>query len=432
MSRLLLLTSELSAFSNCLLTLPALLPQALVLLEYLVKNGAERVVDDARMHVSTIKILRNFHYVEPDTGKDVGVNVRTRAGELAELLADVDRIRAERRKARANRTKFAGGGGGGDFVPGSGAGRFAGFSSDQYFGAGGFSGGSASASGGADTGVSSYDAEYDEYDAGEDERPAPRSAGRPPALAASSSAKGKSSSPASAPPPAAPVADLLDWGDSDDDKPLRPAPGVSLSVPAAPSASAPAPAPVATAAAPAAAPAADKGKTSALDDFGDFGDFTTSAAVPAASSPLSAPALAPATKPAASPVPAAAAAAGPAPAKPALPTQATKANAAMFDFLAPSQSGGRTTGPMAGRSESFASSTSSLAGSKPSTPAAQPAKASAGGFDDLWASAGAKTTPAPKGPQTMAELAASRSNSAVWGGSPAPAVNKPKDVFDLI
>lgn len=117
--------------------------QALVLLEYLVKNGAQHVVDDARMHVSTIKILRNFYYVEPETAKDVGINVRTRAAELSELLNDVDRIRTERRKARANRAKFAGGGSGRDFVSGSGAGRYAGFSSDQYFGNAGLSHGSA-------------------------------------------------------------------------------------------------------------------------------------------------------------------------------------------------------------------------------------------------------------------------------------------------
>lgn len=47
--------------------------QALVLLEYLVKNGSERVVDDARSHVSTVKMLRNFHYID-EKGKDQGIN----------------------------------------------------------------------------------------------------------------------------------------------------------------------------------------------------------------------------------------------------------------------------------------------------------------------------------------------------------------------
>lgn len=47
--------------------------QALQLLEYLVKHGSERVVDDARSHVSTIKMLRSFHYID-EKGKDQGIN----------------------------------------------------------------------------------------------------------------------------------------------------------------------------------------------------------------------------------------------------------------------------------------------------------------------------------------------------------------------
>lgn len=54
------------SISSCLI-------QALQLLEYLVKNGSERVVDDARSHIATIKMLRNFYYVD-DKGKDQGIN----------------------------------------------------------------------------------------------------------------------------------------------------------------------------------------------------------------------------------------------------------------------------------------------------------------------------------------------------------------------
>jgi hypothetical protein len=43
------------------------------LLEYLVKHGSERVVDDARSHVATIKMLRNFYYID-EKGKDQGLN----------------------------------------------------------------------------------------------------------------------------------------------------------------------------------------------------------------------------------------------------------------------------------------------------------------------------------------------------------------------
>ena len=47
--------------------------QSLQLLEYLIKHGSERVVDDARSHISTIKMLRSFHHID-DKGKDEGIN----------------------------------------------------------------------------------------------------------------------------------------------------------------------------------------------------------------------------------------------------------------------------------------------------------------------------------------------------------------------
>ncbi|PKC00918.1 ENTH-domain-containing protein [Rhizophagus irregularis] len=47
--------------------------KALQLLEYLVKHGSERVVDDARAHMGTIKVLRNFSYFD-EKGKDQGIN----------------------------------------------------------------------------------------------------------------------------------------------------------------------------------------------------------------------------------------------------------------------------------------------------------------------------------------------------------------------
>ena len=49
------------------------LGQALQLLEYLIKNGSERVVDNARDHIYELKALRNFHYID-DKGKDQGIN----------------------------------------------------------------------------------------------------------------------------------------------------------------------------------------------------------------------------------------------------------------------------------------------------------------------------------------------------------------------
>jgi epsin len=130
--------------------------KALQLLEYLVKNGSERVIDDARSHLSTLKMLRNFHYID-EKMKDQGVNVRNRAKELVDLLQDSERIRNERRKAKSGRSKFGGvssesafttGGSGG--FGGSGK-KYGGFSSDDYGGGGGGTYGGSNEYGGGGT-----------------------------------------------------------------------------------------------------------------------------------------------------------------------------------------------------------------------------------------------------------------------------------------
>ncbi|KAJ9079693.1 Epsin-3, clathrin recruitment and traffic between the Golgi and endosome [Entomophthora muscae] len=81
--------------------------KALTLLEYLVKNGSEKVVDFARSNLSLIKVLRNFHCID-EKGKDQGINVKNRAKEIVELLSSTERIKEERKKAKSNRTKYVG------------------------------------------------------------------------------------------------------------------------------------------------------------------------------------------------------------------------------------------------------------------------------------------------------------------------------------
>ncbi|KAF9927922.1 Epsin-3, clathrin recruitment and traffic between the Golgi and endosome [Linnemannia zychae] len=129
--------------------------KSLVLLEYLVTHGSERVVDEARGHISTIKVLRSFQYVD-DNGKDEGINVRNRAKEFAEMLSSVDRIKEERKKAKANRNKYVGSEGGGFGGTGS---KYGGFGSDSYYeggGGGGYGYGGSTGSGGS-RGSSRYD-----------------------------------------------------------------------------------------------------------------------------------------------------------------------------------------------------------------------------------------------------------------------------------
>ena len=119
--------------------------KALQLLEFLVKNGSERVIDDARSHLTLLKMLRQFHYIDQN-GKDQGINVRNRAKELTDLLSDVERIRAERKKSRATRQKYTGvegGAGLGGSSSMSSSSRYGGFSSEDMRAGGGGGGGGA-------------------------------------------------------------------------------------------------------------------------------------------------------------------------------------------------------------------------------------------------------------------------------------------------
>ncbi len=59
--------------------------------------------------------------------------VRNRSKELVELLADVEKIRQERKKAKSNRSKYVGTGNDGFSFGGSG-GRYGGFGNDSYSG----------------------------------------------------------------------------------------------------------------------------------------------------------------------------------------------------------------------------------------------------------------------------------------------------------
>ncbi|CAD6573267.1 MAG: Epsin-3, clathrin recruitment and traffic between the Golgi and endosome [Alectoria sarmentosa] len=149
--------------------------KSLQLLEFLIKNGSERVIDDARSHLSLLKMLRQFHFIDQN-GKDQGVNVRNRSKELAELLGDVERIRAERKKARSNRNKFGGVEGGAMSGGMSSGSRYGGFGSEDSGGYGAYSGGVYGDGGGYGGNTSGFQdssgrrdqfEEYDEGDEGE-------------------------------------------------------------------------------------------------------------------------------------------------------------------------------------------------------------------------------------------------------------------------
>jgi epsin len=183
-------------------------PQALQLLEFLVKNGSERVVDDARSHLSLIRMLRQFHYIDQN-GKDQGINVRNRSVELTKLLADVETIRAERKKSRNNRNKYGGveggAGLGGGFSSGARYGGFgsesagyAGYQGEVYGDGGGFGGRETDFSGTQRRGDN-----FEEYDAEEEGATSP--------VVRNTSA----SAPKKKEKTKEPVPDLFDFGDDE-------------------------------------------------------------------------------------------------------------------------------------------------------------------------------------------------------------------------
>jgi epsin len=389
-------------------------------------------------------MLRQFHFIDQN-GKDQGINVRNRAKELAELLTDVDRIRSERKKARANRNKFggveggAGLGGGfsgsGGFSGGSGGGsRYGGFGSEEA-GYGGYTGGvygdgggfGGNESGFADTqGRRDRFEEYDEYDEGAVAAPGRRKEN----TTSSSSSHVRRESKKEEPKKAEPVADLLAW---DED---------------------PAPASSSAGKKPVAAPSNDFG------DDDDFDDFQSAAPAAPAAKPAAAAFIAPPGPPAStstigastqfaapqphapnnnnyndlfntvSPAPSANAFASPPASTPATTTSS------ISQPLQPS--GYQASGPNYFTSVNVKNAPS--AGSTPSVispgigaskPGSAAPKASGGdAFASLLSGAASKKPSTPSQKVTMADMAKQKTSAGLWGapasGSSTPAAQAPQ------
>lgn len=248
--------------------------KALQLMEFLIKNGSERVVDDARSHLSLLKMLKQFHYID-ENGKDQGINVRNRSKELTDLLSDVDKIRADRKKARATRNKYTGVEGGAGLGMGGASSRYGGFGSESggfpsssyggstravYGDGGGFGGEAADEYDEGPRGGGERFDEYDEFDDGGAQAPAARRKASAPARTRAAPKK------AEPPKPKEPEVDLFDFGD---DEPAAPTNG----------------APSSSAAAVLSAPAASSALGSNDDDFDDFQSATPAPAPAQASIP---------------------------------------------------------------------------------------------------------------------------------------------------
>jgi epsin len=416
--------------------------KGLQLLEFLIKNGSERVIDDARSHLTLLKMLRQFHFIDQN-GKDQGLNVRNRAKELAELLSDVDRIRAERKKARATRNKYTGVEGGAGLGGGfsSGGSRYGGFGSEEasyggysggvYGDGGGFGGqtgdfqdsGSRSDSAGGSGGRDRFE-EYDEYDEGAVAAPGRRQAD----TSSSSRHKTTERAPTKKPEPPKKKEPEVDLFSFDDPIPI----------------SAPVAAPVTAS------------NTADDDDFDDFQSATPSVQTAAPTfTPLSPPtATTTSTTQYAAPQPVSAPKAanlndmvGLSSISPATSNTATPVNYSAFSPPAIAQPR-QAPAPTAyqGSQPNYFTSVQAVpaAPAKPASGASSvksPAATKSGGdaFGSIWssASAGIKKTSTPTSGPALGQLAKEKASAGIWGASssstsstpyqaPKPAPGQPK------
>eukprot|EP00284_Hemiselmis_tepida_P007054 CAMPEP_0174918754 /NCGR_PEP_ID=MMETSP1355-20121228/3266_1 /TAXON_ID=464990 /ORGANISM="Hemiselmis tepida, Strain CCMP443" /LENGTH=166 /DNA_ID=CAMNT_0016163945 /DNA_START=12 /DNA_END=509 /DNA_ORIENTATION=+ len=66
--------------------------KALNVIDYCLKNGARRFVDAVRDNVDRIEACKRFQYIEPDTGRDQGLNVREKCKALVDLIESPQRL----------------------------------------------------------------------------------------------------------------------------------------------------------------------------------------------------------------------------------------------------------------------------------------------------------------------------------------------------
>jgi epsin len=80
--------------------------KALHVLEYLIKNGAPRCIQEIKDELFKIRSLQDFSY--SDNGTERGAGLRDKARSICELLSDSQKLEEEREFCRKNKDKFGG------------------------------------------------------------------------------------------------------------------------------------------------------------------------------------------------------------------------------------------------------------------------------------------------------------------------------------
>ncbi|KAK3742558.1 hypothetical protein RRG08_023391 [Elysia crispata] len=80
--------------------------KSLVVLDYIIKTGSEKVAQQCKENFHAIKTLTSFQHIDADN-KDQGMNVREKAKQLVAMLSDDERLKNERAKALKAKERFA-------------------------------------------------------------------------------------------------------------------------------------------------------------------------------------------------------------------------------------------------------------------------------------------------------------------------------------
>uniref|UniRef100_A0A0N4ZKH7 ENTH domain-containing protein n=1 Tax=Parastrongyloides trichosuri TaxID=131310 RepID=A0A0N4ZKH7_PARTI len=78
--------------------------KSLVLLDYLIKCGSDKVIKQCQESIFNIETLRDFQHIEEN--RDQGLNVREKAKQIINLLKDEKKLKEERQKQQATQRKF--------------------------------------------------------------------------------------------------------------------------------------------------------------------------------------------------------------------------------------------------------------------------------------------------------------------------------------
>ncbi|XP_022093630.1 epsin-1-like [Acanthaster planci] len=80
--------------------------KALVLLDYIIKTGSERVAQQCKEKIVDINTLKDFRFYDSNN-QDVGRNVREKSKQIVELLKNEERLKSERVAALKAKERFA-------------------------------------------------------------------------------------------------------------------------------------------------------------------------------------------------------------------------------------------------------------------------------------------------------------------------------------